>query len=141
MSILHISYRVLIHFALKFSNFFWVAKTRVHHALIVRNQTHFALELRVEVVLTSGESITLFLHSRAVALLLVSESRVLHIILSQAVVESAFSVSWVIHEPQAARVVGDVGVAATSVVDIHDGFGVDVRQGFSWPLVCCDERS
>jgi hypothetical protein len=105
MSILHFSYRVLIHFTLIFSNFFWVAKTRVHHALIVRNQTHFALELRVEVVLTPGESITLFLHSRAVALLLVSESTVLHIILSQAVVESAFSVGRVIHEAEAARVV------------------------------------
>ena len=141
MSILHFSDRVLIHFTLKFSNFFWVAQTIVHHALIVRNQTHFALELRVEVVLTPGESVTFFLHSCTVALLFVSESIVYHIILSQGVVESAFSVSRVIHEAQAARVVGDVGVAATSVVHIHDGFGMDVGEGFSWPLVCCYERS
>jgi hypothetical protein len=102
MSILHFSYRVLIHFALKFSNFFRVGKTIVHHALIVGNKTHFALELCVEVVLTPGESITLFLHSCAVALLLVSESLVNLTILSQAVVESAFSVGRVIHEAEAA---------------------------------------
>lgn len=92
-------------------------------------------------VLTPGESITLFLHSCAVALLLVSETIVFHIILSQTVVESAFSVSGVIHETQTTGVVRDVSVAATSVVDINDGFGVDVGKGFSWPLVCSHERS
>lgn len=141
MRILHFSHRVLIHFALKFFNFFWVAQTIVHHALIVRNQTHFALELRVEVVLTPGEGVTLLLHSGTVALRFVSESIVFHIVLSQTVVERAFSMRRVIHEAQAARVVGDVGVAATSVVHVHDGFGVDVGEGFSWPLVCCDKSS
>ena len=126
MGILHFGYGILIHFALKFSNFFWVAQTIVHHALIVGNQTHFALELCVEVVLTSGEGVTFFLHGSTVALLFVSESIVFHIVLSQAVVESAFSMSRVIHEAKTARVIGDVGVAATSIVHVHDGLGVDV---------------
>ena len=92
-------------------------------------------------VLTSAEGVTFFLHSGTVALLFVSESIVFHIVLSQAVVESAFSMSRVIHQAEAARVVGDVGVAATSIVHVHDGFGVDVGEGFSWPLVCSDKGS
>ena len=139
MSILHFSDRVLIHFALKFSYFFGVAQTIIHHALIVRNKSHFALELRVEVVLTLGESVTLFLHGCAVALLFVTEPIVFHVVLPQTVVERTFSVSGVIHETQTTRVVGDVGVTATAIVHVHDGFGVDVRQGFSWPFICVDK--
>jgi len=100
MSILYFSDRVLIHFSLEFFYFFGVAQTIVHHALIVRNKSHFTLELRVEVVLTLGEIVTLFLHSCTVALMFVSEPIVFHVVLPQTVVEGAFPVGGVIHESE-----------------------------------------
>lgn len=65
-----------------------------------------------------------------------TKALVYNIVLSQAVVESALSVGRVVHEAQATRVVGDVGVTATSVVHVDNWLRVDVGQGISWNFVC-----
>jgi len=104
--------------------------------LVVFDEAHFTLELGVEVILALGESVTLLFHGGAVASLFVTKAIVYNIVLSQAVVESALSVCRVVHEAQATRVVGDVGVTATSVVHVDNWLRVDVGQRLSWHFIC-----
>ena len=92
-------------------------------------------------VLTLRESVTLLLHSRAVALLFVTKAIRLNVVLSQAVVEGTFSVGRVVHKAKTTGVVGNVGITATSIVNVDNRFGVDVGKGFSRSLISSDKGS
>lgn len=120
MRVLNSCIRVLIEFTAHLFKCFWIAETLVHHALVVAYEAHFTLELRVEVVLAVRESVSLLLHSGTVTLLAVTEPIVLHVVLPQAVVEGALSVSGMVHQPKATRIVRNVGVAATSIVNVDN---------------------
>ena len=109
--------------------------------LVVFNKTHFTLELGVEVVLTLRESVTLLLHSCAVALLSMTKAIVLNVVLSQAVVEGTFSMGRVVHETETTGVVRNVGITATSIVHVDNRFGVNVGKGFSRSFISSDKGS
>ena len=73
--------------------------------LVVFDETHLALELRVEVVLALAESVTLLFHGGTVSLLSVAETMIYNVVLSQGVVESTLAVGWVVHEAETSGVV------------------------------------
>jgi hypothetical protein len=88
---------VLINFSFNFNNTLWLAESVVHHVLIISHQGHFSLEFGVEVILGLCVHITLLSHSCSVAFLTVAEAIALLIVLTKAVVESLFTVRWVVH--------------------------------------------
>ena len=100
MGILDRGIRVLVDFTLEVSDFLWLAEAFVHHELIVLDETHFTLELRVEVVLASRKLITLFLHRCTVAFLFATKSMASLRISSKTVVEGLFAMGRVIHKTE-----------------------------------------
>ena len=77
-------------------------------------------------VLAGAEVILLFGKGRPVGLLARAEGLTDRFVLTQVVVEGAFSVACLVHGPEAAVVLGNVGVAAASVVAVDHWLGVDV---------------
>ncbi len=63
----------------------------------------------------------------------------LSVILPQAVVECALSMSGMVHKAEATRVIGDVRITTTTVVNIDYGLGVDMSKRLSWALKCRDK--
>ena len=111
----------------------WLAQALVEHHLVVVDQVHLTLEPRVVVVLCNLEVVDLFLLTRWGKTLARSlRNAVTGWVLPKLVVEGALAVASSMQRPEATIALGDVGIAACTVVGVHDWFGVDVGQWLSW---------
>ena len=101
-------------------------KTSVEHILVVFDNSGISAELVVKFVLGVGQNVALVTHSGGVRHISVWHRSL--IILAQVGVEGAIGVSWAIGGAQATGGVGDVCVAAATVINIYYWFGVDVGE-------------
>ena len=98
----------------------------VEHVLIVLDDGIVSAELVVESILRVRQNVSFVSRRRHVRL--VSVWHGCHVILSQVRVEGSLRVGRAVVGTQAARAIGDVGVATSAIVHVDDGLGVDVCQ-------------
>jgi len=91
------------------------------------------LELIIELVLSVAQNVTPVRCRSCVRLVPVRLSYL--IILTQVRVERALAMSWSVVEAKTTGRVTDVGVTATTVVDVHYRLGVNICQVVSWALL------
>ena len=101
---------------------FRCSKSAIHHHLIVPDKVHFPRELGIEVILTLTVDITLLLHCSCVTFISLTESVHPLVILSQIIVERAFSMCWGILNAKTSRHIRNVCVSTSSIIDINDRF-------------------
>jgi len=138
---LHFSKGIFVDFAVYLHFFLWLWKSSIHHVLVVLDKTHFSLEFRIEMVLTFREAISLFFHSCCVWFLFVAKPIPFLFILSQTVIESAFAVGRVVHNSKTTRVIANVRVTASTVVNIDYWLGMNMSERVSWCFLSCNKST
>ena len=111
----------------------------VEHVLIVLDDGVVSAELVIESILRVRQNVSLVSRRRHMRLVSVWHGR--HVILTQVRVEGPLRVGGAVVGAQAARAIGDVGVATAAIVHVNDGLGVDVCQVVPWTLLQESKRA
>ena len=108
-------------------------KASIKHVLVVLNKAGVTTELVIEFVLSVGQNVSLITHSCRVGCSTVWLGTL--VVLSQVRVEGTVAVSGTVVAAQSTWAIGDVSVATTSVVHVHDRLGVNVSHVMLWALL------